>query len=305
MTRSKYGFSLISDFFHKSQVGPLQAVVRNILVSTFHWTGTSIKDIDGALSVARQALLVHVTSYSSEDRQLLMDSIAILTQAKEDDQWVQTSEKHELCYYLNRPLPQEARQYYLLSGSNDAALGGSAVIEAQRSIQDALSVPITSEFSEDEYLTYQLTSTGIKNRARDERVKAFYMKYKIGLFAESSSIGSFEKPSVRKSALSKASAKLVTHRNQQINEAVKDVVLAGEESSPVQTSANKKESTPTTKAQRVSSPEQKQVLARANELSNINIISTSSAKLNYLITQIHKHSKDEKIIVFSDFVDHT
>lgn len=286
-----------------------------MLVSTFHWTGTSLKDIDGALSVAKQALLVNGPTYSSDDRRILQDSIGILEEAKSSDQWLQTSEKHELGYYFSQALPEEASQYYLLSGSTPAVLGGTAVIGAQHVVKAALTKSKTDDVSSDEYLTHALISEGIKGRAREEKEREQTLKRNWSREQNTSGKNSPKQSptggSIRKIAVARASTKLVAQRNKQITQAADDIVLAGEDlgPSPATNGSPTKEISPVKHmiqaSAELASPERRKVLADAASLSSIRITSTSSAKLNYVLSQIQLYSRDEKIIIFSDFVDHT
>lgn len=299
-------------FFHKSQSGALQAVVRNMLVSTFHWTGTSLKDVQGAHAVALQALKVHGAGYTKQDRQLLADSCEVLQRAMSSDLWLQTSLKHEMGYYLSRPLPQDAGPYYTLSNEQESILGGTAVIEAQRAVRDALTESKTDDVTVDEHLTHSLMSSGIKNRAREEaKSKPSGPEYP-GAFVVTNTGGgggggSPTKGSTNRGGLSsQAKTRLTVQRNRQITEAVDQARLAGEDlvATPA-TSAGTSPTKTSPRVTRVSSTDQIELLDRATQLRSLRITSTSSAKLNYLLTQIHRHCVHEKIIIFSDFVDHT
>lgn len=287
-----------------------------MLVSTFHWTGTSIRDVDGALSVAKQALLIHGPLYPSTDRMLLQQSIEVLTNAKTNHLWTRTSENHELSYYLNKALPDESRQYYVLDGTNDLILGGSSVMEAQRAVQEALSVAKPVDVSEDEYLAHKLISAGIKNCIEAAKRVEITVKRKgepgndkvSENSAAFSTQGSPQKRSTKRSSGLKASSRLATERNKQISEVVKDITLAGEDlsqSSDLTNSPTKKSGSSASPIAKLNYVEQKGILNKASSLSSMQIVSTSSQKLNYLLTEIRKHSTEEKIIVFSDFVDHT
>lgn len=287
--------------------------MRNILVSTFFWTGTSIKDVEGALAVAKQALLVHGFTYSSTDYKLLQDSIQVLFDTLQDHQWIKSSINHELSYYLNSPLPSDICQYYTLTETYPHVLGGSAVLEAQRVVQEALAVPKPSDVNENDYLIHRLTSAGIKIRIEEDKRKTSDVTDRsfdepiTKSFTTLTSVSSPEKRAPKMTILSRANSKLVAARNRQIRDAVDAVPLAGEDPSsapqlPATSKRNADANTTTTKRDET---EQMAILSRADALSQIRIISTASAKLNYLIEEIHKHSKYEKIIVFSDFVTHT
>ncbi|ORY73381.1 SNF2 family N-terminal domain-domain-containing protein, partial [Protomyces lactucae-debilis] len=98
-------------FFHKSQSTALAALVRNLLISTFWWTGTPAKDVISARNVAHEAL--RTKTFSLSDTTLLQQSVAVLQQALESSAWQAMSTTHELGYTLNADLSESLQEYWL------------------------------------------------------------------------------------------------------------------------------------------------------------------------------------------------
>lgn len=289
-------------FFHKSQNFALQAIVRNMLQSTFYWTGTSFKDVEGAYNVAVQALKVNGDKFSRQDRVLLQDSIKTFEDALNSVTWLQTSESHELAYYLSARLPLDVRPYYAIPGSDGQAYTGTSLTMAQAALKEAMSTHISS-IPFDSHFVHTLESFGIKNRARELKEKEKETRpYKSirqgGELPVIMSANQKSPDSARKSVLSKSVPRLVAKRTSQLNDATSAISLAGNELSPT------KRAEPRDQRKAISGLDHATLLA-SSDLASVRIRLTASAKLNYILGEVAKYSRDEKIIIFSDFVDHT
>ena len=75
-------------FFHPSQVKARDEVVRNLLLSAFHFTGTSVEEVLYTLRFAEEGLQEQVKrKYSKEDVKMLEDAVAHLKEAVGDLDW--------------------------------------------------------------------------------------------------------------------------------------------------------------------------------------------------------------------------
>ncbi|BFZ58306.1 hypothetical protein PYCC9005_005368 [Savitreella phatthalungensis] len=108
--------------FDKRNAAPLAKLVRNLLVSTFWWTGTTQKDVEAALDVARKAL-----GKFGEDA-LLLSAIGAFEAALASDLWRACSDRHECPYFVEMP-----SEYSLASGVS----GGTDLLNARRALEQA------------------------------------------------------------------------------------------------------------------------------------------------------------------------
>ena len=74
--------------FHPSQTKYRDEVIRNLMLSTFHFTGTSVKLVLEGLGYAEEGLEKQVKrGYSKEDVKMLEDVVAHLKEALDDEEW--------------------------------------------------------------------------------------------------------------------------------------------------------------------------------------------------------------------------
>jgi hypothetical protein len=91
--------------FHPSQVKFREDVVRNLMLSAFHWTGTSMDSVILAIERAETGLQkAKERGYSEEDVELLVKVVGYLKEAIHDDGWRALAVREEVGY---RESPQE------------------------------------------------------------------------------------------------------------------------------------------------------------------------------------------------------
>ena len=74
--------------FHPSQVKYRDEVVRNLLLSAFHFTGTSVDGVLETIKLAEEGLEKQVKrKYSKEDVKILEDVVVHLKEAVDDLEW--------------------------------------------------------------------------------------------------------------------------------------------------------------------------------------------------------------------------
>ena len=147
-------------FFHKSQNTALQAIVRNILQSTFYWTGTSLKMISDACDIATRCL----EKYEGADHDLLQQAISVFQTAMNDPIWLDCSISHEMSYYLDS-FPEDAKRYYCRHNSYT----GGSLNRAQNAVLEAASIAMDTDTDLDEHYTHWLTVAGVRHLKNTKR----------------------------------------------------------------------------------------------------------------------------------------
>jgi SNF2-related domain len=82
--------------FHASQIKYRDEVIRNSMLSTFHFTATSVEDVLGGIRNAEEGLEKQVKrGYSKEDVKMLEDVVTHLKEALDDDEWRSLAVRNE------------------------------------------------------------------------------------------------------------------------------------------------------------------------------------------------------------------
>ncbi|KAK4953154.1 hypothetical protein LTR10_008860 [Elasticomyces elasticus] len=307
--------------FHKNSAKARYQLVSNLRQSAFFWTGFSENDVLASVENSRRYLAKQDTSCTPEDRQLLGDMLAQADNILASDGWKAMSRSHELGLFIDA-WPEESAQHWTFDGVTAPLLTGvSQLLDAQKHVNERVGSKDLGE---------GLSGAGIRALAparqaaiKEEPEETAGKKKKAdkspltksGLPTSSlegepvlkrrSSIGS---KAIRSSSkkishafkVAKPQKRTAVRRTASLSAKLEAVVLDGFPSS-----ANTQ--APSAPAQPARSSRKR----RRSEIESLEypcdspylhsrVVGTTSAKLSYLVTQIVRYHKDEKILVFYD-----
>ena len=128
--------------FHPSQLKNLRETVRNLMLSTFSWTGTAVQDLQQAIQHARDGLERGISKgkYSNEDFILLENAIVQMETAISDPVWRQlavrsNSESGQEMGYL-MTVEEEIDDAWAIYTENGYSLySGASLVSMQQSLR--------------------------------------------------------------------------------------------------------------------------------------------------------------------------
>ncbi|TKA70131.1 hypothetical protein B0A55_08225 [Friedmanniomyces simplex] len=303
--------------FHKNSAKARYQLVSNLRQSAFFWTGFSEDDVRASVDNSSRYLAKEGTSCSAKDRQMLEEMMACADVILASSGWKAMSRSHEIGLFVDG-WPGDSAQHWSFGRSCAPLLTGvSQLQDAQRHVNERASMDDPGE---------GLSGAGIRAIAparhetveEEPDVEGKRKKAEKSLLTKSGiPTSSLEgEPALkRRSSLGgkggKSSPKKLTRAfkvtKPQKQGAPKRSLPAGLEravaaSPPTSAGVSPTAGTPQSSRKR-----------RRSELEAIDfifpsdspylrsrIIGTTSAKLSYLISQILKYYKDEKILVFYD-----
>ena len=296
--------------FHKNSQKARSQLISNLRQSAFFWTGFSDADVQASLKSSNAYLSKEGINCSETDRKLLTETLAIADTILESSGWKSLSRSHELGLFIDN-WPSESAEHWTFDESQTPLLTGiTQLLEAQKHINDR-----TSELDPGEGLAgagiravapakYGAVKKEISNDQKAEKP----ILTKSGI--PTSSIDG--EPVLRRRASvttkggkyspkkSPGAHKVVMPEKEQsrLKRAPQNEDLAAASLSPsTETAKDKAEQAAKhpdiLEEDAVSLPEDSRFLQGR-------IVGTTSAKLSYLISQILKHYRNEKILVFYD-----
>ena len=305
-------------FFHRRQRAALDLLVKNLRQASFHWSGFSLEDIKNATQIAKDFLEKGEVPVSLKDRVLLQEAIQVGESVLANSIKKATSMYHEMPMYIQNEWPEEVRAAWSLDGEtkNPTLMGATMVHSLQKIVRTQLWKPDPMDGLEqagrvalrDTYLkanpertTRQLQSTS-RNRASKVVKKADQSSAVLagGIIAATVNEPSPMKRTQRfsssrwKSSNSKAMAAFelssASDSMEKIHPARNGQIIDGSKIPP---------DTKLKSAMKISPAGNKVLdLDPTSPLASTMLVSTSSAKLTYLMQRITEQHETEKILVF-------
>ncbi|KAK5712706.1 hypothetical protein LTR15_011698 [Elasticomyces elasticus] len=307
--------------FHKNSAKARYQLVSNLRQSAFFWTGFSENDVRASVENSRRYLAKQDTSCTPEDRQLLENMLAQADTTLGSDGWKSMSRSHELGLFVDA-WPKESAQHWTFDGAAAPLLTGiSQLLDAQKHVNERVG-------SDD--LGEGLSGAGVRALAPSRHVAV----------KEEPEEKAGKRKKLEKSPLSKSGIPTSTLEGEPVLKRRSSIGSKGTRSSPKKIShafkvTKPQKRTPVTRtaslpakleavtldglpsyattqaSSSAAQPGKSSRKRRRSELESLEypfdspylqsrIVGTTSAKLSYLVTQIFKYHKDEKILVFYD-----
>ncbi|KAK1821853.1 hypothetical protein LTR12_003729 [Friedmanniomyces endolithicus] len=305
--------------FHRDSAKARYQLVSNLRQSAFFWTGFSEGDVRASVENSRRYLEKEGTNCTAEDRQMLVEMIASADIILASRGWTCMSRTHELGLFVDG-WPDESADYWNFSRTCTPVMTGvSQLQDAQNYVNERAGAHDPGEglagagvraLAAARHGTVEEERV-VKSSRKKKAVKTVLMKSGVPTSSlegeptlkRRSSFGAkggksspkklltqaFKVTKPQKSSASKRSLSSPANLVGAINSSF---------STPAEASSNPGTSQPGKKRRR-SELEAMDFSPDSPYLQGC-IIGTASAKLSYLISQILKYYKDEKILVFYD-----
>ncbi|QIW97760.1 hypothetical protein AMS68_003278 [Peltaster fructicola] len=258
--------------FHKNSQKPRQQLISNLRQSAFFWTGFSVDDVHATLKNGGNYLAKEGTSCSEADRELLTETLKSAEIILSSKGWGMLSKSHELGLYVQY-WPETSVEHWSFDGDGQSMMTGvSQLIEAQKYVNDRTEQDDPGE---------GLSGLGIKSLSTARRGDAPP--------EDKSKLSKTGVPS--SSLLGEPSLKRRMPGIQKLGSPKKQTIRTA----PSPDGADDLSVT-TKRPHEDDRPE----LPEDSPYHKAKIIGSTSTKLSYLITQILRYYKDEKILVFYD-----
>jgi hypothetical protein len=309
--------------FHRRQRGALDLLVKNLRQASFHWSGFTLEDVKVTTDIAKEFLKNGKVPVSPEDKTLLEEAIQVGEMVLLNRIRKATSEWHEMPMYIQNEWPEDLRAAWSLDGdSGNPTLMGATMIHT---LQKAVGARLCKEDPMEGLVEAGRTSLKsaylaanpkpynrpVRKRKRGQASTKPPKKADQGppALAGGVTVSSEDGPSPRKRARASSlgvsnlgSSRLTATSGMDTTE----VLFASDSLSGSQNDNEKKQVDaqlqPTLKPKPAIKGLDKAAVAGtldpASPLTTTSIISTSSAKLSYLMDRITAHHQTEKILVF-------
>lgn len=291
--------------FHPNSQRSRYQLVSNLRKSTFFWTGFSESDVLASMSNANKYLAKEGTGCTQEDRDLMTETLKCTDAILRSGGWKALSKSHELGIFID-DWPDASAEHWSFDESRSPVLTGiTQLLDAQRFVNERLAQENPGEGLSGHGIRAMAalkdsppTTEGKTNETEDTKEDA---KTKVK-----------KKPSPKKSSLKTSMAeKELLNRS--------GVPLSSIDGEPrkrtdsrlvvksLRVTKNRKEKTarkrPRKKDEETSTPREVSPtpglqLPAESPYSRARIVGTTSAKMSYLISQILRYSREEKILVF-------
>ncbi|KAK3691889.1 hypothetical protein LTR37_018382 [Vermiconidia calcicola] len=289
--------------FHKNSLKARSQLISNLRQSAFFWTGFSEADVLASLKSSNGYLSKEGTACTEPDRVLLTETLAFADTILQSEGWKSLSRSHELGLFVE-DWPSESAEHWGFDTAHKPLLTGvSQLLEAQKHVNERVTQEDPSE---------GLAGAGIRALAAARHCTA---KNDVG-----------DKPEAEKSVMTKSGIPIssidgepILRRRASLSKTSprkppKAFKVVKPQKKQRRTKAANKSDTgssddallsatapsPPTAAQEHTPNEGKTSLPTDSPFLRSRIIGTTSAKLSYLVSQILKHYRQEKILVFYD-----
>lgn len=297
--------------FHPRQRKALNSLVSNLRQASFHWSGFTLSDVASTINVARKFLEDGEITVTAEDEILLKEAIkygeiVLNNRVKEE-----TSQYHEMPMYVQNELPDEVRGAWALDGksSNPTLMGVTTVLALQKHVasnlhnpengllqagKSALQAARWAAMSEpsDRPVKKKVNEWGSKGR--DDRAPTLAG----GEAISSGSISGLRKVILKSTTSSRHD--VVSSRANAVNGTKKG--SSSKDKREPSSNGDGRGGDSVSKPKSILKRREKVNLAGTldplSPLAPTAILSTSSAKLSYLIDRILMHHEAEKILIF-------
>ncbi|CAN3501810.1 hypothetical protein DICA1_D17392 [Diutina catenulata] len=123
----------IDYMFHPRNRPELRRLITNLQRATVFWTGFSVQDLKGLISVCNHCL--EKKNYTPEDEELLHKSKQLAEMAMENTRWRSAAESHEMLYYIDKKeLPTVYARGVALATTPDEYVFGAPQLGAVQEI---------------------------------------------------------------------------------------------------------------------------------------------------------------------------
>ncbi|TKA32782.1 hypothetical protein B0A50_01007 [Salinomyces thailandicus] len=303
--------------FHKNSAKARYQLISNLRQSAFFWTGFSVEDVGASIDNGSRYLSKQDTSCPLDDRQLLSEMLAHAKIFHKCDGWKSMSRSHELGMFVDG-WPTDSAEHWTFDTSQSPLLTGvSQLLEAQKHVNERVGTDdpagglagagirslapvrhgvIKEEDSETKKNEKPvLTKAGIPTSSLDGEPTL-----RRRSTSSSRSVKSPQKKSKLPFKVTKP-GKRTTPKKQTMSVAKTEDAHTGPETS-TEASVAAPTSAPPPRPSRKRKHSEMQCLQYSadSELLQSRIVGTTSAKLSYLVSQIVKYCKHEKILVFYD-----
>ncbi|PQE11525.1 hypothetical protein CJF31_00011055 [Rutstroemia sp. NJR-2017a BVV2] len=296
--------------FHPRQRSPLQTLVSNLRQASFHWSGYTTDMVQSTVDISKRFLEERKVPVTPEDAQLLRQAIQMGEVALSNGIFRVVSKIHEMTMYVQNDFDKTVAAAWALDGDHrkPTLMGAHMITEAQKFL-DAQVVEGDPQinFTEEGIRVMKTASPGIILKPQAKKTR------KAPTLAGGVTVEEPSRPGInsspRKSIGSSDSSEEASlgSDNKSGGSATDDLLLEFEERREKNNKVVEADFldilntlyhgtfTPIYNQVDYFEPERKALTASVEAAS---IISTASAKLSYLMDQIHLYHENEKIIVF-------
>jgi hypothetical protein len=296
--------------FHPRQRTALNLLVSNLRQASFHWSGFTMLDIRSTIDVAKNFLEKGEVSVNADDEILLRQAIHYGEVVLRNHIKIATSQYHEMPMYIENEFPDDVRAAWAIDklSTNPTLMGVTMVLALQKYVASMLPNPEGGLVEAGKHIlaTANLaanpstSSRPLKKSGRNSR-PGRKVDQLAPTLAGGKAISSGSSSSPKKRALGPSIVSTLKSFSSSRATKIKET-----ESSP---SLEQEVRGPNGTPQKITS-KHKSILKRpekvnlagtvdpASPLAPTSILSTSSAKLSYLMDRIIIHHASEKILVF-------
>ncbi|KAK5120248.1 hypothetical protein LTR85_006454 [Meristemomyces frigidus] len=300
--------------FHKNSAKARYQLISNLRQSAFFWTGFSEADVEASMKNSNGYLAKEGTACTAEDRELLTGLLACANTILSSAGWQSMSRSHELGFFIDA-WPAESAELWAFDGAEGPLMTGvSQLLEAQKHVNERAGTADPGEglagagirsLAPARYGTAKeedgdkkkankplLTKAGIPTSSLDGEPVLRRRSSSSGKGTKLSSVKisqAFRVAKPRSKCSPKKGSALMVKPEDSPSASTQSEVAPGTSAEPSQLSKKRRRSEMETAEHAADSP-----------YLQSRIVGTSSAKLSYLISQILKYYKDEKILVFYD-----
>ena len=303
--------------FHRHQRAALDLLVQNLRQASFHWSGFSLEDIKSTTKISKDFLKEGKVPVSPKDRILLQEAIQVGESVLSNSIKKATSMYHEMPMYIQNDWPKEIRAAWSLDAEtkNPTLMGATMIHSLQKFVGRQLwkADPMDGlEQVGNDALRDAHSQANPKRTTRKSMTGSRNKVSKLAKKAEKSAVlaGGVIAAAVNELSPIKRTQRLSINRRTPSNSKEMSVLELSstfdsmEESNPAHNDQIIKGSkilhyTKLKSAMKISNAGNAAVdLDPTSPLGSTMIISTSSAKLTYLMQRIIEHHKTEKILIF-------
>lgn len=298
-------------FFHPRQRAALDLLVKNLRQASFYWSGFTLKDVESTIDVAKDFLEKEKMPIEPEDKIMLQEVIKVGEMFISNRIKEATSRWHEMPMYVQNTWPENTRAAWSLDGNTTGPtlMGTTMVHDCQKFVEAQLWKEDPSEGLEEAgtlSLDHAFRETNRLNATKHIKDSNLAKKHlqSAPILAGGVTVATGDGPSPMKRA-----------RNSSIGRWMPSLLGDVDTVGPVSTTKpsrsdqlenNKKSSSsksqnsikPKSAMKKSSAANVAGTLNPASPLASTTIISTSSAKLTYLMQRITVQHETEKILVF-------
>lgn len=296
--------------FHPRQRKALNQLVSNLRQASFHWSGYTMTDISNTIDVAKKFLEKGELPVSADDELLLREAIECGETVLANSIKKAISRWHEMPMYVQNECPGDVRAAWALDGepSNPSLMGATMIHAAQKFIATQLwrENPIEGLIEAGNH-SLEVAILAANPPAADRRTQNLVKDSKSNRKADQLAptlAGGVTVASAKTSPKKRPrAASRNSHGGPLDSDSERLESLLDDKSEDSHPSKNDKKLSSTTPKLKSALKHSKKAdvvaaLDPSSPLASAAILSTSSAKLSYLMDRITIHHKAEKILVF-------